>query len=400
MSFTEKEFYEFAKQVEADLVAHDPAWAEPPFGTEAGLIGQYDQTFDGVGTIFYYTVDQSPEGLYFRNTYLLEMSRPDLVDPGDGIDLYPIQEPGASSLVFYGPQAPEAPALSPIWFDTLTGDIRIWYSYDGNETWVNTGVAGVGKIEFLNDLFDVDVMTTPPADTNHLEFNAGENRWKVVDLYAYISANYSPIAHTHQLADLTDTTIDTPELDQVLSYSGSAWVNKSVKSVEVWYGATPPTDILKYPIWFNTTSAFTAIYYDDGNSQQWVSIGGTDSRVETVTSNAHAFNGRVAADYTEGIGLSLVLFDTSAPNGFDTDGDYNNVLHRYVAPVDGIYEFNCNMRIDNLSHSSYIYLYLYKNLTPINYVIEGNTESTNYMNIGFATNVEAVAGYYFSVYKN
>ncbi|NOR84488.1 hypothetical protein GQ473_00070, partial [archaeon] len=177
-------------------------------------------------------------------------------------------------------------------------------------------------------------------------------------------------------------------------------INKSVKSVEVWYGASPPDDTLRYPIWFNTTTAFTAIYYDDGNSVQWVSIGGTDSRVETTSSNAHAFNARVKTDYTEGTGPSLVLFDTSATNGFDTDNDYSNSLYRYVAPVDGIYEFNCNMRIDNLSHSTYLYLYLYKNTTAINYVIEGNAESTNYLNIGFTTLVEAVAGDYFSVYKN
>lgn len=391
---------EFAKQVEADLVAVNPDWAEYPFGTEAGILEQYGQTFDGVGTIFYYAPQKDADGEYFRNTLLLDMAREDSVPLGDGIDpLPPVTPPDASTLIYYGKNPPQTPALSPIWFDTETGDIRIFYSYNGNETWINTGVAGVGKIEFLNDLQDVDVLTTPPEDENHLQFDSAEQKWLPFDLNSYLSGNFSAINHTHALTEITDVTITFPQAEQVLTYVGGEWINQSVPRVEVWRGASPPTDPVRYPIWFNTTTAFTSIFFDDGTSEQWVSIGGSDARV-TENNNANAFQARVSSSYTEGAGWGIVrCVDNANSSCFDTDNNYNNVNYRYTCPVDGIYEFNGSIRIDNLSHSSYSYLSLYKNGVVYNNVIEGNNESTNYQNISFHIIVKADGNDYFELWK-
>lgn len=391
---------EFAKQVEADLVAVNPEWAEYPFGTEDGILEQYGQTFDGVGTIFYYAPQKNADDEWYRNTLLLDMAREDSVPLGDGIDPLPeVFPPEKSDLVYYGIEPPETPALSPIWFDTLTGDIRIWYSYGGNETWVNTGVAGVGKIEFLNDLQDVDTLTIPAVDEDHLQFNIGMNKWLPFDLHGHLSATYAPILHSHTVASLDDVTIDTIEQDHVLVWSGSGWENKSLGSVDVWRGPTPPTNPTKYPIWFNTSSAFTAIYYDDGDSTQWINIGGSDSRVDQNI-QANAFLSQIQSGYIEGTGWSKLLFVTSAGSGYDTDSNFNNVTNTYIAPVDGIYDFNCTIRLDNLTNSSYTFLEIRKN--DVSYVRK--TQSFPYTNtyaeISMTVNVLASEGDEITMWKN
>lgn len=397
---TEEEFFQFAKQVEANLVAHDPLWAEYPFGTEAGLLEQYGQTFDDVGTIFYYEVAQTPEEVYYRATILLDMNR------GDGIPIYdgiPIIEdpspPTASDIVWYGPNAPETPALSPIWFDTDTGDIRIWYNFEGGQTWVNTGVAGVGKIEFLNDLQDVDVLTVPVEDEEFLKFNASEAKWLPYDLNAHLGLTYSAIDHVHPIDDLSNVEILDPESEHILSYDGTTWRNIEFAGLAVHYGTSPPAEPDKFPIWFNTTSGFTAIYYDDGDSQQWIDIGGTDSRVTTSGLPQSAFS-RVASSYIVNADQTWVVIDYQTAVGvgvYDTDLNFSDGNNAYTCPVDGIYTFTAYGRFDGMSHSSYAYFSILKNDNIHVRSIEGSAESTNYQSMFISCQAQCVAGDVFNV---
>ena len=68
-------------------------------------------------------------------------------------------------------------------------------------------LAGIGKIEFLNDLQDVDTLTTPAEDEDHLQFNATEGKWFPYDIHTHLGLTYAPIVHTHAIADATDTII-------------------------------------------------------------------------------------------------------------------------------------------------------------------------------------------------
>jgi len=52
-------------------------------------------------------------------------------------------------------------------------------------------------------------------------------------------------------------------------------------AVKIWYGDTPPTDVLAYPYWFNTKRAQLYVYYDDGDSQQWISTAKQGERGDT-----------------------------------------------------------------------------------------------------------------------
>lgn len=386
---------EFAKQVEADLVAVNPDWAEYPFGTEQGILDQYSQTFDGVGTIFYYVPSTHPiTGEVFRNTVLLEQAQLDSPDAGDGIDVIePPTPPEASDLVYYGEEPPETPALSPIWFDTITGDIRIWYSYNGVESWVNTGVAGVGKIEFLNDLQDVDTLSLPAVDEDHLQFNLGMNKWIPFDLHGHLASTYSDINHTHAVGDLSDVTIDTPTNGQVLIYENGVWKNDTFDSIGVWTGTLPPTDTSKYPIWFNSQTGFTSIYYNDGNSAQWVDIGGTDARV-TTSGLPHSALAKIPVSYTVNANNQWVKLDfqIGGTGSYDTNLNFNDSTNEFTIPVDGIYSFSSHCRFDGMSHSSYSYLSLYKNGAQHQSVIEGQAESTNYQEQGFTVQLYCEVG--------
>jgi hypothetical protein len=52
-------------------------------------------------------------------------------------------------------------------------------------------------------------------------------------------------------------------------------------AAKIWYEETPPSDVLAYPYWFNTKRAQLYVYYDDGDSQQWISTSKQGERGDT-----------------------------------------------------------------------------------------------------------------------
>jgi hypothetical protein len=54
-------------------------------------------------------------------------------------------------------------------------------------------------------------------------------------------------------------------------------------SANVWIGDTPPVDPKVGQLWFNSSNGQMFIYYDDGNSLQWVSVSSAANGSSTIS---------------------------------------------------------------------------------------------------------------------
>ena len=74
------------------------------------------------------------------------------------------------------------------------------------------------------------------------------------------------------------TIPDAPNDGVVYGRQSQAWVPVSASGGGgVWIGDTAPTDTTKYPFWWSSTSLQLSIWYNDGNSSQWVDTNGAPS---------------------------------------------------------------------------------------------------------------------------
>ena len=96
--------------------------------------------------------------------------------------------------------------------------------------------------------------------------------------------------------DITDVTIVSPLDGQVLSYDDTSgeWVNATIDVSATTISDTAPTGPQQGDAWFDSSSGFLYIYYNDGNGAgQWVEIkansadtAALEARVDTLESKA------------------------------------------------------------------------------------------------------------------
>lgn len=73
---------------------------------------------------------------------------------------------------------------------------------------------------------------------------------------------------------------DTPTIGQAVSgpnntvyrWDGTKWAGVAGAGANAIVGATPPTTPLVGMLWFDTTGGLLYMWYDDGNSQQWINV--------------------------------------------------------------------------------------------------------------------------------
>jgi len=118
----------------------------------------------------------------------------------------------------------------------LHGQSLVYDNVSG--AWRNSDVAGGGgQVEFLNDIGDVNVAGVNPNDL--LVRNAANNRWEPGRGYLHA---------------MGDTAINTPQVNEILTYDGVNWINAAAQgggqdaltgTVIIWSADTAPQGYLE-----------------------------------------------------------------------------------------------------------------------------------------------------------
>lgn len=102
------------------------------------------------------------------------------------------------------------------------------------------------------------------------------------------------------VADLSDAVIASPSTDQVLQYSSGKWRNQTLDVSSITPGTTPPPSPKPGAGWLNTNDGTLFVWYQDGNSGQWI-----ESR-KAIADDSN-ITGRIAALETAPSGLVRII---------------------------------------------------------------------------------------------
>jgi len=129
-----------------------------------------------------------------------------------------------------------------------------------------------------------DVTLGSLQDNQLLKYNLGANRWEnwTPDyLTSYGSAN-----------DLADVAISSPTNGQVLQYNGSEWVNADTSlTANAAVSENPPSNPVAGDMWWKSDEGTLKVYYNDGNSSQWVDASPIGDPFENVYASVAFFPG-------------------------------------------------------------------------------------------------------------
>jgi len=160
-------------------------------------------------------------------------------------------------------------------------------------------------------------VTTNSAGTAALSYNnSGTFTYTPPDLSSYLTGITS-----ENLGDLSDVTITTAANGEVLKYNGTAWVNGESSST-ITTSSTAPSSPADGDLWFSETNGVTYIYYNDGNSSQWVASGSpvleqfqaTGTGVGTlasVTSNGNSTSNNITVGGLTATSLNSLAYPSS-----------------------------------------------------------------------------------------
>jgi len=199
--------------------------------------------------------------------------------------------------------------------------------YDSSTSqWINVESGG-----------SVSVSATAPAGPDN-----GDMWWNSEDavLYVYyvdvdadgywVEATAGPLLN-QALADLSDTNITSPTIDQTLVYNGTQWVNQDSSGGGLTVSATSPAGPDNGDMWFSSNDGKTYVYYSDGDSSQWVEVGASVSIDTTPPGSPVAgdmwwdsddgklfiyYNDGTSSQWVNASGPSVAVQDT-APAGYE-----------------------------------------------------------------------------------
>lgn len=123
------------------------------------------------------------------------------------------------------------------------------------------------------------LLDTPDAPNDAFYYGRHANAWAKVTAEAPVDA----FAYARANAAWAKSVLEAPSDDQQYSRRNGAWQVLSASGM--WRGDTPPVDVARYPQWYNTNTSTLYVWYDDGDSAQWVicvPVPGTDEMTGAI----------------------------------------------------------------------------------------------------------------------
>ena len=94
------------------------------------------------------------------------------------------------------------------------------------------------------------------------------------------------------LDDLSDVVISAPANDEVLKYNGSQWVNApTTVTAKAAISENPPTNAVAGDMWWKSDEGTMKVYYNDGDTSQWVDASPVGDPFENVYASVAFFPG-------------------------------------------------------------------------------------------------------------
>ena len=188
----------------------------------------------------------------------------------------------------------------------------LYYNADNDDYRFST-LAGLYSDVALDDVTDVDATST-----------AGQ----VLTANSTGGFEFTTLNLTTTLEALTDVDINSPQSNQVLKYDGTKWVNgvdDNFIGATVSIDTVPPTSPTNGDLWYDDEDGLLSVYYEDGTSSQWVTIGGGGAISQAV---ANVQVGSVD-DLTDGVtynsGVSIGIGSNALAND-DGTTNYNTAF--------------------------------------------------------------------------
>ena len=146
-----------------------------------------------------------------------------------------------------------------------------------------------------------DVLITSPSNGQSLTYDSATGLWK----------NSTPASN---LDSLTDVTLTSPTDKQVLQYESSSgqWKNKAATG-GVTTGATPPATPMAGDAWYDTTDGLLYVYYNDGNSSQWVEVKANSALEANLTPRVATLESRATTVETRATTLETTKAPIASP---------------------------------------------------------------------------------------
>ena len=164
----------------------------------------------------------------------------------------------------------------------FTNDGSTYYNIPTSASDLTNDAGYLTSIGSIGDHTDITFGSL--QDNQLLKYNLGASRWEnwTPDyLTSYGSAN-----------DLTDVTISSPTNGQVLQYNGSEWVNADTSlTATAAVSENPPTNPVAGDMWWKSDEGALKIYYNDGNTSQWVDASPIGDPFENVYASVAFFPG-------------------------------------------------------------------------------------------------------------
>ena len=94
------------------------------------------------------------------------------------------------------------------------------------------------------------------------------------------------------LDDLSDVVISTPANEDILKYNGSQWVNApATLTAKAAISDNPPTNAAPGDMWWKSDEGSMKVYYNDGDTSQWVDASPVGDPFENVYASVAFFPG-------------------------------------------------------------------------------------------------------------
>ena len=216
----------------------------------------------------------------------------------DGSSNQWVESSGGSSTVVTSDTAPSSPNDGDLWWNSNTGSLKIYYQDADSSQWVDANAASF--VQYWNSTSagisttqNVGIGTTnPQAD---LQVGTGVTVYGNVGIVSATEfwgdgSNLTGVISgigIHSGGSIIGTGVTILNFvgtGNTFKYNSSTnTVDVSIEGGAVDVSDTPPSNPNAGDLWWESDTGELKIYYDDGNTEQWVDASGGDSIVQVGT---------------------------------------------------------------------------------------------------------------------
>ena len=277
---------------------------------------------------------------------------------GDGSQLTGI---AAGANVSISDNAPSGPVIGDLWWKSDEGILKVYYTDNDSSQWVDAspgGLGGGGGGGITNIVEDASPQLGSDLDANNYSiYNAG-----IVTATHFFggglgigintaggNAGYGITTIDFRGAGISTVTTPDAGISTIFIEGGGANVTTS---------DNPPTLPQDGDLWWNSSAGALKVYYDDGDSQQWVDAAGTQGALSgSYEYDMYSLSGQTNANaYLNSTIGSGALFGGSwsrpgAPFAKQGNG-INESSGIFSFPSIGFYKIKSNLNFETTTNSA------------------------------------------------